>query len=204
MWNKDSNSLFDYETNDYDISKIQINSGGSLRRNDKKLMFLSDSKLGEVRPRFGFMTSISAKEDAYELCFDEAIHTECITDKGMVDNPWLIIRHTHFPQNKGYKIREGNILKLGKVIFKVKEINIKDKYMNNIEQLKDRTIADQGINRGDEDYRAQNNNVSDNVAQLNHPTDNYLMDNVNFITIKRATEDCSREEPVTEPIKKTK
>ena len=40
IWKKDSNALFDYESNDYNISKKVITESGYLHRTDKNHLYL--------------------------------------------------------------------------------------------------------------------------------------------------------------------
>ena len=44
IWNKDTNSLFDYESKDYFKSNSTITNNGYLMRNDKSLIFQENEK----------------------------------------------------------------------------------------------------------------------------------------------------------------
>lgn len=142
--------LFDYESNDYTITNITLANSGVLLKNDKKFSFTNktDKKLEN------YMASLTLKGDEYSIKYDEEMEGDK-TQKAIDDKMWIVIRNTSFTENEGYRLRDGDVIKLGKVIFKVKEIKVDQKSKikqdkkinkaassNNNNLIKDRTIAD--------------------------------------------------------------
>ena len=68
------------------------------------------------------------------------------------EKPWLIVRYTFSDKEDGYKLREGDMLKFGKILFRVREIKILEEvYKRNSDRMKDKTTVN-----------VQNADVSDN------------------------------------------
>jgi len=95
-----------------------------------------------------FLASIKLSGEAALLNLNNSKNNPCVTTISngaeMIDKPWLITRHSHSKNNVGFKLHEGDIIKFGKIIFKVKEISVQDeksKIMNK-DKLKDRTLLD--------------------------------------------------------------
>ena len=55
-WNKETNSLFDYETNDLNINQLSLNTNGNLYHWDKGLVF-TEHKMS-MGSKLLFMSSI--------------------------------------------------------------------------------------------------------------------------------------------------
>ena len=98
------------------------------------------------------------------------------------DRIWLIIRHTDFPNNvhffiiKSYLLKEGDIIKFGKIIFRVKELLIKN---NSIHF--DKLIQTQNIHKdyNENQMEALSNNQGD-ILQLNNNM--YHMTHANLLS----------------------
>ena len=118
-WNKDSNLLFDYESSDYYLYNQTVDKGGILTRNGKKFDFLPKTK----KRQENYMGTISHKGDQYYIEYDEKLESE-ENIPSLDEKMWIVIRNTQFKENEGYRLRDGDLMKLGKVIFKVKEIKV--------------------------------------------------------------------------------
>jgi hypothetical protein len=68
----------------------------------------------------------------------------------------MVIKSTIFKETTGYRLREGDVIKLGKVMFKVKELKSDEKQSSRSNKLlnKDKTISE---------YPANNNLNSNNI-----------------------------------------
>lgn len=153
-------------------SKISINNSGYLLKNDKKLIYVqNDSQYMQERSNNSFVGKITSKKDIFDLNMEDELETNI--DRQLEDRAWLIVRHSYFKDKKGYKIREGDIMKLGKVMFKVKEVKIKENFA---ERIKDRTFADNFYNRenpeNDQFHNLQFNEFSHNNFYLGHNNNN--------------------------------
>jgi len=84
----------------------------------------------------------------------------------ITDKPWLITRHSFSTNNIGFKLHEGDMIKLGKIVFKVKEISIEDesmKLVNNKDKLKDRTVIAENIYVNNVNAENGHNDISYNM-----------------------------------------
>lgn len=86
--------------------------------------------------------TVNADEDDFLFKFDNSFNENC------EDKPWIILGHTQFRDKLGYKLREGDYIKLGKVIFKIKEMKVDDEQIINVKSKmqkslkKDKTVGD--------------------------------------------------------------
>ena len=105
IWNKESNQLFDYESSDYTISSLEINKNCTILKKNKNIIL--DYKIKKTETS---ICTINIKGDNYTLKPHELDY-------------WIIINNTEF-NNSGYKLNLNDTIRLGKVILKVKEINL--------------------------------------------------------------------------------
>ena len=133
---------------------MSLRSSGIFLKNDKKLTFINKSG----KKLDNYMVSLNLKGDEFNLKYEEDLENDK-NSKTIDDKIWIVIRNTNFKENEGYRLRDGDIIKLGKVIFKVKEIKVEAKHklknksenkipVNNVNlnknnnQIKDRTMAE--------------------------------------------------------------
>ncbi len=140
-WNKDSNFLFDYESNDYSFTTREINNSCYILKNENKIKFINksnnnDTELNSDEKYLGYIYK-NKKNDEYTWNFNKYFTNNQFT-KPFENLDWLVIGKTKFSnpfQNK-YKLKEGDIIKLGKIILLVREINTTNNENNNIEKNK--------------------------------------------------------------------
>ena len=140
-WNKDSNFLFDYESNDYSFTTREINNSCYILKNENKIKFINksnnnDTELNSDEKYLGYIYK-NKKNDEYTWNFNKYFTNNQFT-KPFENLDWLVIGKTKFSnpfQNK-YKLKEGDIIKLGKIILLVREINTTNNENNNIERNK--------------------------------------------------------------------
>jgi len=169
FWNKDSNSLFDYEADEYIKSTLKVKKAGIMLRKDKQLQFLDKNKLCE-NGISSFVAKCEKKNDLFEMDFDE--ENDKYLPKNIEEKPWIIIRHTSFSNKYGYRLKVGNIIRFGKSIFKITELKSKDKRLKK-EKL---TITD--LNK--EDHQ-----VADYTDNNVYPVNEFCSNNVDFIQVNR-------------------
>lgn len=166
---------------------MNISSTGVFLKNDKKLSFVSKID----RRTENYMASLILKGDEFNIKYEEELEYDK-NARSLDDKMWIVIKNTSFKENEGYRLRDGDIIKLGKVIFKVKEIKVDQKtrikpqtfqhqisennpnftnknYPNN-NLIKDRTIADlrnnnQLSNRQQIEFTQHENNHTNNKNQ---------------------------------------
>ena len=133
VWNKDSNYLFDYESNEYLISSKKINTKCFLMKNENEVKFIL-KKNGEEEQ---IENELSIYGDSNYLGYINKTNKEeyfwnynpykiYSLKKSFESLDWLVIGKTYFSnQNKPnsfYKLRKGDLIKFGKIIFLVREI----------------------------------------------------------------------------------
>jgi hypothetical protein len=102
-------------------------------------------------------------KDTFDLGLDDELDT--ITPRSVDEKPWMIIRHTGFNNRTGYKMREGDLIRLGKSMFRVLETRVKD---TGPKTMKQHTVADNLHNN-----RVSNNNGEDLSGIEGGDGDNY-------------------------------
>jgi hypothetical protein len=112
-------------------------------KNHKKIFFNNINKAFTENTIY----NISIKGDEYTIKFDEKNSNE---EKG-----WMVVRNTYFKDKRGYRLKEGDVIKFGKVSFHVKELKTEKKSDNNIpSQAKDNII--ESINNAENIRRKKN------------------------------------------------
>lgn len=120
-------------------------------------MFFSSykSKKEQKFSNLNFLTSIKLSGDLALLNMNNSSkNNPCATTistgpNEITEKPWLINKHSYSKNNMGFKLHEGDVIKLGKIVFKVKEISILDesrKFVNNKDKLRDRTFLAENLN----------------------------------------------------------
>lgn len=104
------------------MGQVYVRSNGYLLKNEKKVQF--KTKIEKTNPNY--IGTINKSGDEYHLTADEDFNSQ--KSKTLDERSWIVIRNTYFEkENSGYKLREGDIIKLGKVMFKVREVKVDEK-----------------------------------------------------------------------------
>jgi hypothetical protein len=183
-WNKDSNSLFDYEADEYTSSAAKITRNGYIIRKDKDIDFYD--KIPKDKVNNTLVAKCQVRNDSFDIDFDDDCDLASV--KSIDEKPWLIIRHTGFVGKTGYKIRENDILRLGKSMFKVLEIHIKKER----KQKQHGTVAEPNTNlpRDDANVPLDGSGLDD---QYNTGLD-IANQGVNLIHISRMNKEAEQED----------
>lgn len=123
-WNKDSHGLFDYENSYYDMKKFQIMASSTLYRHNNEVHQQQKTEMDiEINDNYEHLLSITKNErnnDKYVIDYEKD------NENGRPLRPtYLIVRSLKCKDGRsqrGYPLQPGDIMKLGRVEFKVVEI----------------------------------------------------------------------------------
>ena len=120
-WKKDSNELIDYDSQNLVSSNLDINSKGYILRSDYKIFFFFLKKQNEL------LLEINKDENSiYEI-----ITNDCRLDENKNietnNNSWFLLRKKITGENLKYKIKQGDIIRFGRITCRIKEIVINKK-----------------------------------------------------------------------------
>ena len=132
VWNKDSNYLFDYESNEYSISSKTINTECYLMKNENDVKYIIKKNIEEQQLENESIYGDSKylgyinKTNKEEYFWNYNPYKIKSLKRSYESLDWLVIGKTFFSkQNKPntyYKLRKGDLIKFGKIIFLVREI----------------------------------------------------------------------------------
>ena len=111
-WTRDSHGLYDYESRSVQKKLIQTLNSCFLCRTGTEI--LQVSKLSEAK----------SVDECVPLCFIEQDNSE-FNIKPHVEPLWMVIRTMKTKYGAGYILNEGDIIKLGRVCFKIATIRSK-------------------------------------------------------------------------------
>ena len=128
-WNKDSHGLFDYENSYYDMKKFQIFQSSTLFRQANEIQVQQKTGMDiEVNENYEHLLSVSKVENSTDrFVIDANKETELVKTNKLT---YLIVRSLKCKDGRnqrGYCLRPGDVMKLGRVEFKIVEIKNKDK-----------------------------------------------------------------------------
>jgi hypothetical protein len=161
-------------------SSVKAGKNGYLMRKDKDIHFFD--KVTKDKSNFNLIAKCQAKSDSYDLDLDDDNDLNSV--KSVDERPWIIIRHTGFNNRTGYKIRENDILRLGKSMYKVLEIHIKQ---TRLKVKQNGTVAEPhtSLRRDDLNIPLDASAEGDNYTGLDNLTNNQ---GVSLIQVNRAKE----------------
>ena len=128
-WNKDSHGLFDYENSYYDMKKFQIYSSSTLLRQANEIQVQiktgMDIETNENSEHLLSITKTKNSNDKFVIDYDKE------NELAQINKPtYLIVRSLKCKDGKsqrGYCLQPGNIMKLGRVEYKIVEIKNNEK-----------------------------------------------------------------------------
>jgi hypothetical protein len=119
LWDKENNMLFDYDTKDYNKHSLSIKSTGYLMKKNNKIFYSSTREELDLNE---YVATIRKNGDEFYINTEEENQNPKF-EKNLDDNLWIVVRNTKFKDDLGYRLREGDKIKLGKIIFKVSELS---------------------------------------------------------------------------------
>ena len=135
-WGREACELIDYDSNNLYKSTLEIKSNGSLYRCENQIIFSKDEILDK---QFEHLLTVFDKEDYYEIIRNN--YEKDDTGNIKTPNPaWFLLKQSKMsPQFDKYKIHQGEISKIGRIITRIKEIRF-DKNKTNESQKNFNTI----------------------------------------------------------------
>jgi hypothetical protein len=128
MWNKESNCLFDYESDDYSIAEITTEKDGFLVTNEENELMIYD-QIDDPQEDEKYFCEILKKDskiffykDNFVLNFDMKNFFKNEDSHCFFPDTWLSVRHSKTTQNNLFKLKKDNIIRLGKVIYRVRDL----------------------------------------------------------------------------------
>lgn len=106
-WLKDSHGLFDYDATQTTKECLKIYSSGSIMRKGTEIWFNPEAS----SPKSGMLLKVYENEDHFLLC--------PVKD----EQAGLIVKKVKSNTRHGFKLSKGDVIKLGRVKLKVKEIH---------------------------------------------------------------------------------
>jgi len=133
-WDKDSQDLFDYESRRIKEKTFEISSSANVFKIDEDV-FLDDNLNGQTSSFFSerSLVTIAENKGSFSVC---KVHCASEGSPSNNDNVWLVVKSV-IPSNvhyRGHALNEGDIIKLGKVKLRVREIKTSFNNLNNESQ----------------------------------------------------------------------
>lgn len=158
-WNKESNLLFDYDSlGSSQLDSIQIKSDGKLAKNGKLVKFISALEEKDSKKEWTHFLDFQFGKDAISIS----------EHKNESERIFISIKHTFKSSNGlcGLKLKEGDCLKFGKIIFNCKEIKIVNPGSAdcNLSKAKEKTLGD---NNPDDNIEGGGNYDSEMIRETN-------------------------------------
>jgi hypothetical protein len=133
-WNKDSHGLFDYENSYYDMKKFQLTKSVRLYRNKNEILSQEKSALDEeIEPESEYLLSLTKDPNQ-----PDKYHVDVPGDfpaANRISRPiYLIIRSLKCKDGRsqrGYTLQPGDIMKLGRIDYRILEIANKEQVLTN-------------------------------------------------------------------------
>jgi len=139
-WSRDSHGLFDYESKNIAKKNIKTQTGGKILRVNDDVEFVSIRTKPEdvdqaakpmiiVRQTHG---QFQVENDTLVADLPEDVDGNPVIDEDVNNKMFVVVRNTKSAQNNlDYKLCKGDIIKLGRIKFNVKDY--KNKYSANSE-----------------------------------------------------------------------
>ena len=188
IWKKDTDDLFDFEAEDIKKNEIKINSfypETYLISNNEEIFLLNSNQDLQLKSNknydssFLILSEINYSNNSFII--NNPIHSfnlkEIIKKKNQITRTWKISQ-----RNKESEIKEGDIIKLGRVRLKFDKICIKN---NSIEQNKINILKQNTNNVHNNSYynlNLSNNNITNVNQSLNESkisNDKNIHENIN-------------------------
>ena len=133
-WNKDSHGLFDYENSYYDMKKFQLTKSTRLYRNRNEINTQDKNALDEeLEGEVEYLLSLN--KDASQ---NDKYHVDVPGDFPLTNRTarpnYLIIRSLKCRDGRsqrGYSLQPGDIMKLGRIEYRVLEISTRSQVLAN-------------------------------------------------------------------------
>ncbi len=135
-WIKDSNELFDYESTEILKQELNINSSYSFHRNKNQIEYIERDLNETLNPVQQGETLFYINKNYNDYIFTSHTYISPsnlnLKEKPNVDKTWISLKNYRNKNNKykGYTISQGDLIKLGRLILKIREIKIDKNNIN--------------------------------------------------------------------------
>jgi hypothetical protein len=129
-WPRDSHGLFDYEGKNLLKKKIKTHHSGTLMRNgddirvakdNEKTQHPEEKELIKLMTKDGDFWVTSCQEPGSDKVNKENANLD--ENRENLDNDlWLVVKSIKANNNKGYHLSEGDLIKLGRIKYRIKEV----------------------------------------------------------------------------------
>ena len=119
-WTHDSYGLFDYESSKIQKSTMNLSSSSFILRKENEVLIQSVASLDSTNELKKLM-EIEKLENGHFIVSPISSNIEHNADKRKFEKLWLAVKgFSNSP--KGYRLCEGDVIRLGRVKFRIKEI----------------------------------------------------------------------------------
>ena len=163
-WGREACELIDYDSKNLFKSNFEIRSNGYIYRCENQVLF-SKEKIKESQ--FQKLLEIKDNEDNFEIIRNpyEKDQTNNISSK---NSAWFLLKQSKMNEKLGkYKIHQGEIIKIGRIITRIKDIRFDTSKINN----NFNTINNSSINHNN----SINNSKNSNYFKLKDIDDDILL-----------------------------
>lgn len=184
-WHRESHGLYDYESSNITNKKIKVTSDTFLLLTSDKLLSVQKNTEIEVTSESKFLTAFSRNGSGFTI----DVNKYAFQGKGYpFEHTWLVLKN--IKGSNGYALSEGDIIRLGKVQLKIKEIKGPRKSKVTKPVIHSKNIFSGGIG-----------GVHKLKPDLASPLQVKILDGSNEIYSCRIclTEDSSKENPLITP-----
>jgi len=139
IWIKESNELFDYESSEKLKQELIINTSCSFYRNKNQIEYIERDLNETLNPiqQGEVLFYINKKYNDFIFSSHSFISPSTLNlkEKPNIDKTWISLKnYKNYNNNyKGYSLSQGDLIKLGRVIFKIREIKIDNNNINSKE-----------------------------------------------------------------------
>jgi hypothetical protein len=155
-WARDSHGLFDYESKNLTKKNMKTNNPGKILRQGNDLRLAKDNEKISAQDEKELL-KIAIKEGSVvvDTCKEPKEKPKIQVEESLENidyDLWLVVKsmklHAH---SRGYKLAEGDLIKLGRVKFRIRELN---GFANRASKCEKQTkIEDDNVSIGDSDKK---------------------------------------------------
>lgn len=119
-WSRESHGLFDYETKVQTRANLRVNESAAILRRESEVFMCSLDRIGEeLKDGVKLLSVVLFKSGTVLLLHDVPGRK---TPKQFIDRMWLVVSSLHAPNLQGYRLSAGEIMRLGRISFRIKEL----------------------------------------------------------------------------------
>ena len=118
-WGKEINEIVNYDSKDLFLCELKINSSGCLYRLHNRIFFMNE---GTNLKDYELLLKVNKIENKYEFNFNNFN----FDDKGNIttyNSAWFLLKKSRIKEKMNkYRLKRGDILKIGRIFAKIKDI----------------------------------------------------------------------------------